>query len=51
LARFRSVTRVKEQTAQPAKAWLLPPEIRDGVLSERGNQMLQERYRPLREQP
>ena len=49
--RLPRVTWVKEQTAQAAKAWLLPPEVCDGALRERGDQMSQEQYRPLREQP
>jgi hypothetical protein len=32
-------------------AWLLPPAARDGVLRERGNQMMHARYAPLRPAP
>ncbi len=38
---------VQEQSRIASKAWVLPPAVRDGVLRERGDQMLQHRYRPL----
>jgi 2-polyprenyl-6-methoxyphenol hydroxylase-like FAD-dependent oxidoreductase len=42
---------VQEQSRAAAKAWILPPEARNAVLRERGDQMLQDRYRPLIELP
>ncbi|HEY7431811.1 MAG TPA: FAD-dependent monooxygenase [Streptosporangiaceae bacterium] len=38
---------VQEQSKIAAKAWVLPPAIRDAALRERGDRMLQDRYRPL----
>ena len=38
---------VQEQSRIASKAWVLPPAVRDGVLRERGDQRLQDRYRPL----
>jgi len=37
---------VQEQRRAAAKAWILPPEARNAVLRERGDQMLQDRYLP-----
>ena len=38
---------VQEQTMIAARAWVLPPAVRNAALRERGDQMLQDRYRPL----
>src|ERR671931_335633 len=38
---------VQEQSRIAAKAWVLPPEVRDQVLRGRGDQLLRDRYRPL----
>jgi hypothetical protein len=38
---------VAEQSRIANRAWLLPPAVRDGVLRERGDGMLRERYAPL----
>ena len=38
---------VQEQSRTAAKAWVLPPAIRNAALRERGNQMFRDRYRPL----
>lgn len=40
-------TWVQEQSRIAAKAWVLPPAIRDAALRERGDQLLRDRYRPL----
>jgi 2-polyprenyl-6-methoxyphenol hydroxylase-like FAD-dependent oxidoreductase len=42
---------VQAQSRAAAKAWVLPPDARNAVLRERGDQMLQDRYRPLIELP
>jgi FAD-dependent urate hydroxylase len=42
---------VHEQSRAAAKAWILPPDARNAVLRERGDQMLRDRYRPLIEPP
>ncbi|HEU5265592.1 MAG TPA: FAD-dependent monooxygenase [Jatrophihabitans sp.] len=39
---------VTRQSLAAAQAWAQPPAVRDAVLRERGDQLLQERYRPLR---
>jgi FAD-dependent urate hydroxylase len=38
---------VQEQSRIAARAWVLPPEVRDQALRERGDQMLRDRYAPL----
>lgn len=38
---------VQEQSRIAAKAWVLPPEVRNAALRGRGDQMLRERYQPL----
>lgn len=38
---------VQEQSRVAARAWVLPPEVRNAALRERGDQMLRDRYRPL----
>jgi FAD-dependent urate hydroxylase len=38
---------VQQQSRLAAKAWALPPAIRDAALRERGDQMLRDRYQPL----
>jgi FAD-dependent urate hydroxylase len=42
---------VQDQSRAAARAWILPPDARNGVLRERGDQMLQDRYRPLIDLP
>jgi FAD-dependent urate hydroxylase len=42
---------VQQQSRLAAKAWMLPPAIRDAALRERGNQILRDRYRPLIQTP
>lgn len=42
---------VQQQSRLAAKAWVLPPAIRDAALRERGDQMLRDRYRPLIQTP
>jgi FAD-dependent urate hydroxylase len=42
---------IQDQSLAAAQAWGLPPAIRDGVLRERGDQMLRERYEPLQAEP
>jgi FAD-dependent urate hydroxylase len=39
---------VQEQSLAAARAWGLPPAVRDSVLGEHGDQALRERYEPLR---
>jgi 2-polyprenyl-6-methoxyphenol hydroxylase-like FAD-dependent oxidoreductase len=38
---------VQEQSRIAARAWVLPPAVRDAALRERGDQMLRDRYRAL----
>jgi len=38
---------VQDQSRIAARAWVLPPAVRNGALRERGDQMLRDRYRPL----
>jgi 2-polyprenyl-6-methoxyphenol hydroxylase-like FAD-dependent oxidoreductase len=38
---------VQSQSRAAAQAWVLPLEVRNAVLRERGDQMFRERYRPL----
>jgi 2-polyprenyl-6-methoxyphenol hydroxylase-like FAD-dependent oxidoreductase len=38
---------VQEQSRAAARAWVLPPEVRNAALRERGDQMFRDRYRPL----
>jgi FAD-dependent urate hydroxylase len=42
---------VQQQSRLAAKAWMLPPAIRDAALRERGDQILRDRYRPLIQTP
>ena len=42
---------VQEQSRHAAKAWVLPPAIRDAALRERGDEILRDRYRPLIQTP
>ena len=42
---------VQEQSRATARAWILPPDSRNAALRDRGDQMLQDRYRPLAEVP
>ena len=42
---------VQQQSRLAAKAWALPPAIRDAALRERGDQMLRDRYLPLIQAP
>jgi 2-polyprenyl-6-methoxyphenol hydroxylase-like FAD-dependent oxidoreductase len=42
---------VQQQSRLAAKAWVLPPAIRDAALRERGDQILRDRYRPLIQTP
>jgi 2-polyprenyl-6-methoxyphenol hydroxylase-like FAD-dependent oxidoreductase len=42
---------VQEQSLAAARAWGLPPAVRDSVLGEHGDQALRERYEPLRAEP
>ena len=42
---------VQEQSRAAARAWTLPPDSRNAALRDRGDQMLQDRYRPLAEVP
>lgn len=38
---------VQEQSRIAAKAWVLPPAVRNAALRERGDQLLRDRYHPL----
>jgi len=38
---------VQEQSRVAARAWLLPPAVRDAALRDKGDRMLRARYRPL----
>ena len=38
---------VQEQSRAAAQAWVLPPDARNAILRERGDQMFRNRYRPL----
>ena len=38
---------VQEQSRAAARAFVLPPAIRDATLRERGDQTFRDRYRPL----
>jgi 2-polyprenyl-6-methoxyphenol hydroxylase-like FAD-dependent oxidoreductase len=38
---------VQEQSRIAARAWILPPAVRNAALRERGDRMLRERYEPL----
>ena len=49
--RWDRVARVREQSLAAAAAWMLPPAVRDPLLRERGDRILEERYRPLRAEP
>ena len=42
---------VQDQSRAAAQAWVLPVEVRNAALRERGDQMFQDRYRPLILQP
>ena len=42
---------VQQQSRLAAKAWVLPPAIRDAALRERGDQILRDRYQPLIQTP
>ena len=42
-----TATWVQEQSRIAAKAWVLPPEVRNAALRERGDQLLRDRYAPL----
>ena len=42
---------VQEPSLAAARAWGLPPVVRDSVLGEHGDQSLRERYEPLRAEP
>jgi 2-polyprenyl-6-methoxyphenol hydroxylase-like FAD-dependent oxidoreductase len=42
---------VQQQSHLAAKAWMLPPAIRDAALREHGDQILRDRYRPLIQTP
>jgi 2-polyprenyl-6-methoxyphenol hydroxylase-like FAD-dependent oxidoreductase len=39
---------VAEQSLDTARVWAMPAPHRDAVLRSRGDQLLQDRYRPLR---
>jgi 2-polyprenyl-6-methoxyphenol hydroxylase-like FAD-dependent oxidoreductase len=38
---------VQDQSRAAAQAWVLPVDVRNNVLRERGDQMFQDRYKPL----
>jgi FAD-dependent urate hydroxylase len=38
---------IQQQSRMAAKAWVLPPEVRNAALRGRGDQMLRDRYQPL----
>jgi 2-polyprenyl-6-methoxyphenol hydroxylase-like FAD-dependent oxidoreductase len=38
---------VQEQSRVAARAWVLPPDVRNAALRERGDQIFRDRYRPL----
>ncbi len=38
---------VQEQSRAAARAWVLPPAVRDAALRERGDAMFRDRYQPL----
>jgi FAD-dependent urate hydroxylase len=42
---------IQDQSLSAARAWGMPPAVRDGVLRQHGDQMLRERYEPLRAEP
>jgi 2-polyprenyl-6-methoxyphenol hydroxylase-like FAD-dependent oxidoreductase len=42
---------VHQQSRVAERAWMLPPATRDATLRERGDQLLQDRYRPLLAHP
>jgi 2-polyprenyl-6-methoxyphenol hydroxylase-like FAD-dependent oxidoreductase len=42
---------VQEQSRIAARAWVLPPAVRDAALRERGDAMLRDRYRALIPEP
>jgi 2-polyprenyl-6-methoxyphenol hydroxylase-like FAD-dependent oxidoreductase len=42
---------VQEQSRTAAKAFVLPPAVRNAALRERGDQMFRDRYRPLVPEP
>ncbi len=42
---------VQAQSLAAARAWALPPAVRDSALRERGDRTLRERYEPLRDEP
>ena len=39
---------VQEQSRAAAQAWILPPAVRNKTLRERGDQMMHDRYAPLK---
>jgi len=42
---------VQEQSRAAAQAWILPPAVRNKTLRERGDQMMHDRYAPLKPLP
>jgi 2-polyprenyl-6-methoxyphenol hydroxylase-like FAD-dependent oxidoreductase len=38
---------VQEQSRAAAQGWVLPPNIRNALFRERGDQVFRDRYRPL----
>src|SRR5690349_3885478 len=49
--RRKRIDGVGTQSHAAARAWSLPPAVRNAVLRERGDAILRERYEPLRERP
>jgi hypothetical protein len=49
--RRKRIDGVGTQSHAAARAWILPPAVRNAVLRERGDAILRERYEPLRERP
>jgi FAD-dependent urate hydroxylase len=42
---------VQQQSRAAAQAWILPPAVRNSVLRERGDQMMHDRFGPLKSLP
>jgi FAD-dependent urate hydroxylase len=43
--------RVQQQSRAAAQGWILPPVVRNSVLRKRGDQMMRDRFGPLKSLP
>ena len=42
---------VQQQSRAAARSWILPPAVRNNAFRERGDQMMHERFEPLKSLP